>query len=66
VGGNGFLTDLTELGVESLDYHGLDISASLPRGYGYSLGKEGGDPERDDINLETLAKGSGSAVPWNR
>ena len=32
-------------------YHGVDISASLPRGCGYSLGIEGGDPERDDIKL---------------
>jgi hypothetical protein len=65
VGDYWWTTNLEGLGVESSYYHGVDISASLPRGCGYSLGTEGGDPERDDINLETLGKASGSAAPWN-
>jgi hypothetical protein len=45
---------------------GVDISASLPRGYGYSISTEGGDVEAEDVSLETLSKESGSVVPWNR
>jgi hypothetical protein len=66
VGDHWWATSLERLEGMSSYYHGFDISTSLPRGYGYSLGLEGGDPERDDINLETLAKASGSAAPWNR
>src|SRR6516164_5346033 len=64
VGDYWWTTNLEGLGVRSSYYHGIDISASLPRGCGYSFGIEGGDPERDDINLETLGKVSGSAAPW--
>jgi hypothetical protein len=45
---------------------GVDISATLPRGYGYSTSTEGGDVETEDVSLETLAKESGSVAPWNR
>jgi hypothetical protein len=45
---------------------GVDITPSLPRGYGYSISTEGGDVETEDVSLETLAKESGSAAPWNR
>jgi hypothetical protein len=45
---------------------GVEVSPTLPNGYGYSLGTEGGDPEKIDVKLETLRKDSGSAVPWNQ
>jgi hypothetical protein len=45
---------------------GVDISASLPRGYGYSTSTEGDDVEAEDVSLETFAKESGSVAPWNR
>jgi hypothetical protein len=45
---------------------GVDITPSLPRGYGHSITTEGGDVETEDVSLETLAKESGSAAPWNR
>jgi hypothetical protein len=54
------------LGLSSTYAGGVEISASLPHGYGGSLGTEGGDVETEDVSLETLAKESGSVAPWNR
>jgi hypothetical protein len=60
-------TLMKRAGVRSSYYvGGIEISASLRNGYGYSLGTEGGDPEKIDVKLETLSKESGSALPWNQ
>jgi hypothetical protein len=54
------------LGLSSYYAAGVEISTSLPRGYGGSLGTEGGDPDTEDVTLETLRKESGSIMPWNQ
>ena len=54
------------LGLSSYYAAGVEISASLPRGYGGSLGTEGGDPDTEDVTLETVRKESGSIMPWNQ
>lgn len=54
------------LGLSSTYAAGVEISASLPHGYGGSLGAEGGDVEAEDVSLETLSKESGSIAPWSR
>jgi hypothetical protein len=60
-------TLMKRAGVRSSYYvGGVEVSASLLHGYGYSLGTECGDPEKVDVRLETRGKQSGSAVPWNQ
>ena len=64
---SGYALIQRALGMGSSVYvGGIDISPTLPRGYGYSIGTQGGDVETEDVSLETLAKESGSVAPWNR